>query len=327
MSKNAIKRLRRQEKWEAGKDARRKRRKEKRHELRSRRREERDALVAQGIDPAAQLVPRPPSELVPVALVLDCDFEQYMADKERISLASQLTRSYSDNKQARYKVHLWLSGWKGKLVERFRDVLDDQQKNWKGVTFVEGDFVQCAELSQRQLGENSGRALPPALQRRGPDEQPASSDPRPEAEPEPREEHRNIVYLTADSPHTLSRLEAGATYIIGGLVDKNRMKGLCYKLARERGIRTARLPIGRFLAMQSRQVLATNHVVEIMLKWLEYEDWGKAFMEVIPRRKGGQLIHDRPEDGHQAQGGEEEKQGCEEAAEDGGHDDMTGPHS
>ena len=26
-----------------------------------------------------------------------------------------------------------------------------------------------------------------------------------------------------------------------------------------------------------------------MLKWLEYENWGDAFLSVIPKRKGGQL--------------------------------------
>ncbi|KAK5396728.1 tRNA (guanine(9)-N(1))-methyltransferase, partial [Exophiala xenobiotica] len=41
--------------------------------------------------------------------------------------------------------------------------------------------------------------------------------------------------------------------------------------------------------MQSRKVLTTNHVVEIMIRWLECGDWGEAFMKVIPKRKGGKL--------------------------------------
>jgi len=41
--------------------------------------------------------------------------------------------------------------------------------------------------------------------------------------------------------------------------------------------------------MNSRSVLATNHVSEIMLKWLELGDWGEAFIQVIPKRKGGKL--------------------------------------
>jgi len=43
------------------------------------------------------------------------------------------------------------------------------------------------------------------------------------------------------------------------------------------------------MEMASRFVLATNHVNEIMLKWLECGDWGEAFVQVIPKRKGGKL--------------------------------------
>ena len=43
------------------------------------------------------------------------------------------------------------------------------------------------------------------------------------------------------------------------------------------------------MVMNSRSVLAVNHVVEIMLRWLECGDWGEAFEKVIPKRKGGVL--------------------------------------
>lgn len=55
------------------------------------------------------------------------------------------------------------------------------------------------------------------------------------------------------------------------------------------GIPTAKLPIGEYMTMQSRSVLAVNHVVEIMLKWLETGDWGEAFLSVIPKRKEAKL--------------------------------------
>lgn len=131
-------------------------------------------------------------------------------------------------------------------------------------------------------------------------------------EPPLDEEYKDVVYLSSDSPYTLERLEPNTTYIVGGLVDKNREKGLCYRRARERGIRTAKLPIGQFMVMQSRQVLATNHVVEIMLRWLEYEDWGKAFLSVIPKRKGGILREDESKGEDASEQGESDSEGEQE---------------
>ena len=119
------------------------------------------------------------------------------------------------------------------------------------------------------------------------------------SEEEARQEGE-IVYLTSDSPHTLERLQPYGTYIVGGLVDKNRHKGICYKTACDKGIKTAKLPIGEFMEMQSRFVLATNHVVEIMVRWLECGDWGESFVEVMPKRKGGVLkaAHEIKQDFH-----------------------------
>lgn len=110
--------------------------------------------------------------------------------------------------------------------------------------------------------------------------QPASAEQYPDGE---------VVYLTADSPNTLHTLSPYSTYIIGGIIDRNRHKGICYKRATERGIKTAKLPIGEYMHMLDRHVLATNHVNEIMVNWLEDGDWGKSFMKVIPQRKGGVL--------------------------------------
>ena len=48
------------------------------------------------------------------------------------------------------------------------------------------------------------------------------------------------------------------------------------------------------MQMASRQVLATNHVVEIMLRWLDCRDWGQAFSEIMPKRKGAKLREESP---------------------------------
>jgi tRNA (guanine9-N1)-methyltransferase len=311
---------------------------------------------------------RPCYTRLPIAFVIDCGFDDLMTEKELISLGSQLTRSYSDNHKALFQAHLFVSSWGGQLGERFNTVLDRHHENWRGVTFMEEDFVEAAARAKESMNGRTGGKLAGAFATGQNDKIGAPNDADSSAETvvekgavlkeqdttaeeshhamqnsrkqendvtekppaaltESSKEPQNdipkdpvhatngeveisedvdadettqapsfqaakegeVVYLTSDSPHTLERLQPHSTYIIGGLVDKNRHKGICYKTACDRGIKTAKLPIGEFMEMQSRFVLATNHVVEIMLRWLECGDWGQSFVGVMPKRKGGVL--------------------------------------
>jgi tRNA (guanine9-N1)-methyltransferase len=173
---------------------------------------------------------------------------------------------------------------------------------------IEAVTTKAHESSQTTNGSTTtdhGSVVPPSdklgleIQQSNPEGEHSHPE-TPEAGPKPTP---SIVYLTSDSPHTLERLSPNTSYIIGGIVDKNRHKGLCYKRACERGIPTAKLPIGEYMTMQSRTVLAVNHVVEIMLKWLVTGDWGEAFLSVIPKRKEAKL---KVKKGEGNQGEEEE---------------------
>ncbi|KAK5203873.1 tRNA (guanine(9)-N(1))-methyltransferase [Exophiala xenobiotica] len=358
MSKSQLKKLRKREEWEAGRDYRKLKRKEKLQEKRAKKKaakEEEELRVEQlkkeaterGEDPgtvSAELQKpekqkwRRPVQL-PVTIIIDCGFDELMMEKERISLGSQLTRSYSDNWRAPFQAHLVISSWGGLLKERFDTLLKKHYLNWKNVTFEEGDFMEAARNAEVFMnGPKGGRLAgyfekfagpngyveamtttnstdlktlasaaaetvnPPAQPQTGDssaseknqaDENPESAqkDPPPsDSTSEPAHPRKGeLVYLTSDSSDTLTELSPYSTYIVGGLVDKNRHKGICYKIAQEKGIKTARLPIGDYMDMQSRKVLTTNHVVEIMIRWLECGDWGEAFMKVIPKRKGGKL--------------------------------------
>lgn len=95
----------------------------------------------------------------------------------------------------------------------------------------------------------------------------------------------DVVYLTSDSPNVLSEVDESKAYIIGGLVDHNHHKGLCYKLAVERGIAHARLPISECVKLKSRTVITVNHVFEIMLLYSQTKDWKESLVQVLPARK------------------------------------------
>jgi len=100
----------------------------------------------------------------------------------------------------------------------------------------------------------------------------------------------DLIYLTADSPESLEKLETGKVYIVGGLLDHNRLKGVTYKKASEQGIATARLPINQYMAeMKGREVLTSNQVVEILSNFLELSDWRKSFEKTVPPRKWQQI--------------------------------------
>ncbi|KAK8163138.1 guanine-N(1)--methyltransferase [Phyllosticta citrichinensis] len=334
MTKSAWKKLRRQQEWEAGREQRKVVRREKAKARKQRKRDEYAAQRANGEadDAEGSAPPRlhphkkerqalekarnQRATQVPVTIVFDCSFDDLMMDKELKSLGQQITRAYSDNRSARYRAHLAVSSFGGKLKERFDGVLGGHYKAWKGFRVCEEDYVEVGEQAKQWMADpKTGGAVEGALKGTTEDgsEKPAANEDAPQADGDALASQGETIYLSSEGTETLHTLKPHHTYIIGGLVDKNRYKGLCHKRATERGIKTAKLPIGEFLQMNSRAVLATNHVNEIMLRWLECGDWGEAFMQVIPKRKGGQLRSTGEEDDAEA-----EPDADEEAKEKGG---------
>lgn len=281
MSKNQLKKLRRQEKWAQDRENR----KEKRRELAHQKRDRRQLMVEEARKNGGQAAVNElrkqwegskaklrRSTLLPFTIVIDCGYDDLMHQRERISLSSQLTRVYSDNNRAPYRGNLMFSSFDKLLKERFDTTLAAHQ-NWKGIKIIQEDFVQAAEIAREHMASSHGGQLA------GPFAKYADAKP----------DDGEVIYLSSDSETTLTELKPYCTYIIGGLVDKNRHKAVCYKSAVEKGVKTAKLPIAEYIKMADRAVLTTNHVVDIMLHWLELGDWGEAFMKILPPRKGVQL--------------------------------------
>lgn len=294
LSKNRLKKLMRDQKWEEERAMRKVKRKEKLREKKQQNRAAHEGTSANDPDlnttangkidkkggRNAQRLRFSDSIQLPVSIILDCGFDNLMTEKEHKSLAAQITRSYSDNHRAPFCVHLAISSFGGYLKGRFDSILSGHYSNWKNVRFLDGDFVEVAAQSKDWMKGEQGGKVAGAL---------SSKE---ESQQVPISEQSNmgeVVYLTSDSPDTLTELKPYSTYIVGGLVDRNRHKGICYKRAMDRGMKTAKLPIGDYIEMASRFVLATNHVSEIMVRWLELGDWGEAFLRVMPKRKGGVL--------------------------------------
>ena len=95
-----------------------------------------------------------------------------------------------------------------------------------------------------------------------------------------------VVYLSSESDEVLGELDGGTTYVIGGLVDHNRHKGVTQARAAAAGVRTARLPLDEHLEMAQRRVLAVNHVFEILLHKANGASWADAFAKAVPQRRG-----------------------------------------
>ncbi|CAE7211117.1 unnamed protein product [Rhizoctonia solani] len=148
----------------------------------------------------------------------------------------------------------------------------------------------------------------PHKQRRAP-----KPDPTPQVRSAcPRE---SVVYLSADAEDEILELKEGETYVIGGIVDRNRYKNLCANKARDLNVRSARLPIGRYLAdMPTRKVLTVNQVFDILVHWVTTRNWEEAMQKVMPKRKfnangkKGKRSQAQPgdDDSDEADGGEDD---------------------
>ncbi|KAJ3642407.1 hypothetical protein Zmor_025199 [Zophobas morio] len=93
-----------------------------------------------------------------------------------------------------------------------------------------------------------------------------------------------LVYLSSESDNVITELEQDKVYIIGGLVDHNFHKGICYNKAVEQGIAHGQLPINEYFWLNHRKVLTINQVFEILLRVSEGKTFKEAIESILPKR-------------------------------------------
>eukprot|EP01059_Diplonema_ambulator_P033256 TRINITY_DN6880_c0_g1_i1.p1 TRINITY_DN6880_c0_g1~~TRINITY_DN6880_c0_g1_i1.p1 ORF type:complete len:332 (+),score=113.73 TRINITY_DN6880_c0_g1_i1:31-1026(+) len=96
------------------------------------------------------------------------------------------------------------------------------------------------------------------------------------------------IYLTGDSPNVLTDLKPGVHYVVGGIVDRNRCKGITLKKATACGFGHARFPLDTYLQKKKVDLcktLTTNHVVEVITHFCVHKDWDAAFDAILPTRR------------------------------------------
>jgi tRNA (guanine9-N1)-methyltransferase len=129
---------------------------------------------------------------------------------------------------------------------------------------------------------------------------------------------KDMVYLTPDTDNVLTEVTDDKVYIVGGLVDRNRLKGFTAKRAAELGLPMARLPIQENITLASK-VLTTLHVVQILHHVHAHPgDWKGAFEAVIPARKRKQsevMLKAGPKKSKKADEDEDEEEEGEEGEE------------
>ena len=239
---------------------------------------------------------------------VDMAYEGLMADPDVHSLAKQIRILYADNVRAARPLRLVISSLKrGERAEgKERENEEKEEREEKEGMEGEGDGREgrLYECLDRNVGFHSWAMSTSPLH--------FLSLPPPPSPPPPAS---SFVYLTAESSQLLTSLDASLTYVIGGLVDHNRLKGHCNAEADRLQVPTARLPIAECMEvdMGRRAVITVNQVFDCLLGWWQGEGareerkqgtkngkegeewqqrWCDVFAKVLPKR-GGWRVRER----------------------------------
>jgi tRNA (guanine9-N1)-methyltransferase len=201
-------------------------------------------------------------------ICIDCAFEHLMTPKEIASLAAQIRCCYAYNKRDTNPCQMVVTSLGPNTSPLTLPLLEQEigYMEWSNRAYTATSLSLDEYYNQH-----------------------SNIEPRPMS---------HIVYLTSDSDHVLSTLDNNTVYVIGGIVDRNRCKGvanaramaLSPSLTNGVSVSTAKLPLSEYIQhMPSTPVLTINHVFNILLQYRNHNnDWNVAFRNVLPPRKEAQ---------------------------------------
>ena len=277
ISKNQLKKLKKQEEWKKKMEKIKAYKKEKKKEKKRLKREEREKEEQKNpkLNQEINEIKNMDKSNIPfksrkelkeefkqkckngMRVIIDCDFEHLMNERGIKSMVRQIVDLYSINKISANPFRVILYGV-GKQIKEGLEKSD--YKNWIGIEiYFKEDFPSFDKFIEEVLYKDDKRPL--------------------------NDIKNNIYYLSADSENNINNIDNQSTYIIGGIVDRNKYKGLSLNKAKELKINHGKFPIGEYLKLQSSQVLTTNHTFHILNEFSIKHDWKEAFISIIPKRK------------------------------------------
>ena len=187
-------------------------------------------------------------------IVFDLDFNSSMGYNEIKSLIIQLGYCYSINKKNKNKISFYFTNYDGFIKEELEKM---GSKFWY-CNFEKEQFYNIEKLIKL---------------------------------------NKEFIYLSPDSNEELNEVSTDKIYIIGGLVDKPVIKDKTLlrisqinnlDFIKEKGIKikSAKLPLFKYLNNIANPILNLNTVVEILSNYMDMDikDWKKAIELSIPQR-------------------------------------------
>lgn len=187
------------------------------------------------------------AELFGQKIVIDCSFDETMADYETISVAKQISSIYHANRYSRDPFNLLFCGYRESnrgyqhIVRTIKPMIDDTQS-----------FFNLHKQTYQQL-------LP----------------------------DQRFIYLSPDARRLMTEFDHEAVYIIGALVSKTHKSKLTLEKAIADGIQCLRLPIHEHVKLKPgvKKVLSFQGVFKILLEMKEHGNWERAFRAGIMSHK------------------------------------------